>query len=638
MKSLLEMALEEVCLKLECLIDLIRQNDYRLPCSISQLIYTHLSRHFYKKDSNIYCNLMHRDITEVSSFHLNYKMLKYMPFVNSMNTHDLRTFRCTVTPHRNRKLDIEKLLKNAPQLQIVEISYKSFTGSTYKIFESTFKSLLFSLRYVTSLKEITLNFKSSYCFVNKHCMKNFFSCLPNLEVLNFNGKLSNEMMLVNLCNGLKCNKNSLKVLSLTGKLNEKAMNELTNLLSSCKKLKEVTISQNFTAKSAHLINIIDSLVNSCNTLRKIDISGNFLICYQSVLGKLVGTFPNLKSIRFDQWTYKCGTASRKQQNGMDSSFVKVCNSVSNLKHVNLCGKTLNGNNFKSILDNLKNCTNLKSIRLDFNLFTNIQFEASYFDFPRFPKLDEVHFLGGTIESTAISIFSILQTRKMQSTTIDFQRIENDGLIEAKKGLEFSYSSLTDLRLKDIQDADLLQFSEVFTLFESLQKVRLSNLRLNSITTSKIFKGLRLSASTLREIEFSNCSLKETDGDDIGELLLMCTKLEVIVFSGNEKLKNGQIQIFNALHSSAAKIRTLDMGRICASTDILNSLVSLLNKCNKLEIFKIMILAEIGYIHRDLFRSVGRSLRNSINSLTIINHQFGDSHNLSFDDIENNIFY
>ncbi|CAD5120648.1 unnamed protein product [Dimorphilus gyrociliatus] len=97
----------------------------------------------------------------------------------------------------------------------------------------------------------------------------------------------------------------------------------------------------------------------------------------------------------------------------------------------------------------------------------------------------------------------------------------------------------------------------------------------------ICNGLKSSANSLLEINFSNCCLTRQHGYFLGNLFKVCTKLRAVNIRANRELRDGFAEIFNGLRQSSESLRTLDFSFCNLVEEQCSSFGDFLRKCDSL---------------------------------------------------------
>ncbi|CAD5126962.1 unnamed protein product [Dimorphilus gyrociliatus] len=150
-----------------------------------------------------------------------------------------------------------------------------------------------------------------------------------------------------------------------------------------------------------------------------------------------------------------------------------------------------------------------------------------------------------------------------------EKLDFSGNNQTENELEYICNGLVKssntLKVIDFGSCDLdnNQSTIIAKLLQKCSKIEEINLSMNENMgkgLQKICDSLIQSSNTLKEIDFSDCNLTETQAGNIGNMLKKLSKIESINLHNNVNMGNGLINICNGLVQSSNTLKYLNLGK------------------------------------------------------------------------------
>ncbi|CAD5126370.1 unnamed protein product [Dimorphilus gyrociliatus] len=188
-----------------------------------------------------------------------------------------------------------------------------------------------------------------------------------------------------------------------------------------------------------------------------------------------------------------------------------------------------------------------------------------------------------------------------------------------KGLRASSSTLKEVNLSSCSlDEKYGKFiGEVLNDCNNIEEINLSWNKEMKSQLSFILNCLSKSSNTLKVVDISWNYLLEEHGNSIGEIFQQYSNIQVINLSGNKQLENGWSAICNGLLKSVNCLRDIDISSCELGENCGRSIGNLLENCSNVEIFNI---SWNKHLDNDLL-AICKGLVNSANTLTDIDFQY-----------------
>lgn len=241
---------------------------------------------------------------------------------------------------------------------------------------------------------------------------------------------------------------------------------------------------------------------------------------------------NLGKLLIELW--KIESFNIFNNDAIGDGFIDICqgliHSAKSLKEIKISQCNLNGNHFKILKKLLLSCPLIEKVDLSYNKHVGAGLQKMY----------------DGLLNTAASL----------------------------KELDLSYCSIN----KD----ESFNVGQLLESCFSIQKFKLRGNFNIGAGFLDICDGLIRSSASLREIDLSECQIGEGQSKVIGQLLEMCTLIENISLSGNRNMKNGIIDICNALHKSTDSLKFINFASCNINEKQCKSVGELLSYCSNIE--------------------------------------------------------
>lgn len=221
-----------------------------------------------------------------------------------------------------------------------------------------------------------------------------------------------------------------------------------------------------------------------------------------------------------------------------------------------------------------------------------------------------------------NLAKVLRTKfQVEAICIKRNMTMNDGFSNILLSLGESFDILVDLAIINC-NLNENQAKNLGKLLKKCKKITTINLSLNEHMKDGFFdvcKGLETSSKTLKNIDFSFCSLDEYQCQFIESLLNKCRCIEKIDLRWNEFMGDGLILIFNSLEFSSNTLKDINLSQCDLTQTYCKKLGDLLNKCPRID--------KICLQHNDSmgegFTSICKGLKTSSKSLKYLDFRNAD---------------
>lgn len=185
----------------------------------------------------------------------------------------------------------------------------------------------------------------------------------------------------------------------------------------------------------------------------------------------------------------------------------------------------------------------------------------------FPKKKENSLLIFHREITSLTEFRI-DTKLFKNFEI-LKYLDKDSL----KKITFLFDSLTNNQL--------LKLEEGLKNFKNL-KYFTAPVSVGDEKLNKILNGISQSCHSLTHLDFSFCSITQSNSKDFGNFLWKCTNIEYIDFTGCQDIEDGISNIINGLENSRKSLRGIYLGFCSFNESHIKLISNFIESINHLE--------------------------------------------------------
>ncbi|CAD5122334.1 unnamed protein product [Dimorphilus gyrociliatus] len=378
----------------------------------------------------------------------------------------------------------------------------------------------------------------------------------HIESLVLDGNKYMGCGFMNICKGLKTSCKSLKTLSFNDcNLSEHQGASLGETLRCCCTIESLSMNQNGDIKMG-FIPIFNGLENSCQFLKSLNFNNCFLT-KKLILQNLVRVLyfcSNLESVLLGN--------NQLKGDSLKSLINELKNSSLSLKCLDLGWSDIEGVQAKCLGDLLLECSQLESLHLigcknmSFGAFNDI--------------CDGLKKLSSSIQLIDLSSCSITENQvkclgntlshltNLQTLSLSDNDNLGDGLKVLIDGLKNSHHTLKDLELSNC----CIREYQVDSLIESLPgKINFESPKDVDIV-HKLFNFEKTGSFPLwsiNKLNLDNCSLTRNQGKRLKEVLKFCENLQSFSMYGNRNIETGIEDILAGLEHSSQHLKSLDFG-------------------------------------------------------------------------------
>lgn len=501
--------------------------------------------------------------------------------------------------------NLTELFKDCTNIKSLNFSGNECIGLTkHPVFESL---------KLSSNKLETLNF--DHCYLKEEAIKNLselFENCSNLKNLHFFRNRDVGSTKNSIFKNLLMSSSTLETINLSCcDLNEDALRNISDLFRVCNKIKSVNFCGNSLVGSTNHA-IFESLNMSSNTLEVLDLNGyDFNEKPLNDLSELFKVCTNIRGFQLARNTSICSMEN--------TVFGSLKMSSQTLETLNLNGCDLDDETIEKISELLKDCTNIKSLNFCCNegigstnlpIFESLKSSSN--------TLEDVSFSGCYLEDETIKNISELFKVCNSIKSINF--CENHGIGSINhdifESLKTSSNTLENLNLShfNMTEEALKNISELFNVCTNIKTLDFySNNGIGS-TTQPLFTSLKRSANTLENINLSCCNLEEKAINNISELFKVCTNIKSLDFFRNDNVGTTKHSLFENLKMSSSTLRDIDFFACDLKEEVIKNISELFKVCTNIKSLNFRDNKGIGCTKHPIFTN----LKMSSNTLEVLN--------------------
>lgn len=531
--SLQDFCTKNICNNLKLNNSIIKLKNWKIPLKTGNSIFSFYSKNVCNidwKDLEIF----HSSTISFSSLTLNKKFYRFPKFFLKIDVKSINELNCFLDFHGYWYHSLKILLKRINNIEILNI-FIIFNLSKYKNFETCHQirdvfNLFYEYLNKNLLIELRIYFSPIYQIDTKtmFVLRKFIRNCRNLKLFHFQNIIIdhvenhflNDLNLSTFLKDLKIKiPSSFEFLKIVENLHQ-----LNNL-----KILFIDLLNIF--KTSAFDVILTALLRSKSTLEEL-----------KILLKIDEFIKNFKFLLKNFQLLKKIIISSTSLSDCQNNFIGIDDRLNGEEFsiLHIKRSSIQSIDIQNILDSLKDhhkvWDELVLEEFTFEDFSHIDLYKYINDLSKLAKRTLI-FLQVDVYSYDIGenlIYTINNCKNIDFFfSIDFKK---DFYCSVLHGIESSqsFNTIRKLRLSEIFIGQACHHFDFKTFFEQFKHLETIDLSCNSLQEimNKVCQGLLNSTNKLKEINFSNCSLKENNRDCFQNLLRNCSSLEILIIEYN----------------------------------------------------------------------------------------------------------
>ena len=444
--------------------------------------------------------------------------------------------------------DLAAVLSHNTKLQVLDISNNSLQSSgTIRIFQN--------LIHITTLKKLDI----AYNMIDDEateCIATVLSKCSELVEINVS---NNNFYNLNILDCLMFS-NLTTVNFSNNNINEQTLSKFSDFLSSCTKLEELNLS-NTNLQTAGAIKLFKNL--TCFTLRIINISGNCIT--ENAASHIAKSLS--KNNKLQEIDVSC--------NALQSSGIS--NILASINIISLAKLNISNNvdiSFNLIGRYLVHATKLVALDLSYNKFEKESFDDFFIGISSLKTLN----LQNTeiTDKAALALAFVLSgSENLQELDLSYNHLHAEGISSIFRRLNISNLTKVNMSHNAIGEQAADDIGNFLSKNMNLQEFDAS---FNDFHDSGIIKLCRRLAilTNLTKIQIGGNNITHLAANDIANILLHNTKLEVVDVSNNDLLTAGITSISNSMKNMFT-LTSVNISHNQITSDAANDIAALLSQ-------------------------------------------------------------
>ena len=414
--------------------------------------------------------------------------------------------------------NLTAVLSQNTKIEVLDICNNNLlTSGTIKIFQN--------ITHVTTLTKLNIAHKMIDDEATEYIGTVLSNCSELVEINVSNNNFHN----LNILDCLMFS-NLTKVNFSNNNISEDTLSEFSDFLSSCTKLEELNLS-NTNLRTEGAIKLFKNL--TCFTLKIINISGN---CITETAANHIAKSLS-KNNKLQEIDVSCNAF---HSSGISNILASI--NIASLTKLNISNNV--NISFNLIGRYLVHATKLVALDLSYNKVE----KASFDDFLigiSILKMLNLQNIGITDETALALVFVLSGNENLQELDLSYNDLHAEGISSIFRRLNISQLTKINISNNAIDEQVADDIGNFLSKNMNLEELDASCNNLHSSGIIKLCKRLT-NLSKLTKLKIGGNHFTHLAADNVANLILHNSKLEVVDLSNNDLLADGIISIFNSM--------------------------------------------------------------------------------------------